>query len=270
VELLLLLKFPREVFHLAPPVPITLDEGPQVAFEFGRIGFYFDSWDAPDPDLEDGPRPMADAFYTHLTLAARTLPEKLELALTVPAHPYASAVCSEPWEDDEPDDVARAEELCDRMFGDPALEDYLTRLGEDVLETIVDFLTILRVGYGQYLIPGSTLTRLPATGAHLLHDLKRIAHGLHGQASTHVEPDVKRLGDFGIRRAQVEDLLHAVLHSLPAVRDHGYGEGRELLVLLGDGAVSEDSAAHLPHGAGYAHGRVGDLLIDAGAPGLAP
>ena len=124
VELLLLLKFPREVFHLAPPVPITLDEGPQVAFEFGQIRFYFDRWDAPDPDLEDGPRPMADAFYTHLTLAARTLPEKLELALTVPAHPYASAVCSEPWEDNEPDDVARAEELCDRMFGDPALEDY--------------------------------------------------------------------------------------------------------------------------------------------------
>jgi hypothetical protein len=104
---------------------------------------------------------MADAFYTHLTLAARTLPEKLELALTVPAHPYASAVCSEPWEDAEADDVARAEELCDRMFGDPALEDYLARLGEHVLETIVNFLTILRVGYGQYLIPRG----LPVTTA---------------------------------------------------------------------------------------------------------
>lgn len=31
VELVLLLKFPREVFHIAPPVPVTLAEGPQVA-----------------------------------------------------------------------------------------------------------------------------------------------------------------------------------------------------------------------------------------------
>jgi hypothetical protein len=161
VELVLLLKFPREVFQVAPPVPVTLAEGPQIASEFGRIGFYFDDWDAPDPNREGGPPAMTDVFYTHLALAARAIPEKLDFALTVPGHPYASAVCSDPGEDDEPDDVARADELCDRLFGDPALGDYLGRLGEHILGTIVAFLTILRIGYGQYLVPRG----LPVTTA---------------------------------------------------------------------------------------------------------
>jgi len=151
LELVLLLKFPREVFHIAPPVPLTRADGPQVASEFGRIAFYFDRWDAPDPNRAGGPRAMADAFYTHLV--ARAVPVKLDLALTVPDHPYTSALYADPGEDDEPDDLARAEELCDRLFGDPALEDYLGRLGEHIRGTIVHFLTILRVGYGQYLIP---------------------------------------------------------------------------------------------------------------------
>ena len=94
---------------------------------------------------------MTDAFYTHLV--ARAVPVKLDLALTVPDHPYASALYEDPAEDDEPDDVARADELCDRLFSDPALGDYLGRLGEHIRGTIVHFLTILRVGYGQYLIP---------------------------------------------------------------------------------------------------------------------
>ena len=151
LELVLLLKFPREVFHIAPPVPLTRAEGPQVASEFGRIAFYFDHWDAPDPNSAGGPLAMADAFYTHLV--ARAVPVKLDLALTDPDHPYTSALYADQGEDDEPDDDARADELCDRLFDDPALRDYLGRLGEHIRGTIVHFLTILRVGYGQYLIP---------------------------------------------------------------------------------------------------------------------
>ena len=83
LELVLLLKFPREVFQIAPPVPLTRAEGPQVASEFGRVPFYFDHWDTPDSNSAGGPLAMINAFYTHLV--ARTVPVKLDLALTVPA-----------------------------------------------------------------------------------------------------------------------------------------------------------------------------------------
>ena len=42
VELVPLVKFSREVFHIAPPVPLTRPRVPRS--EFGRIGFYFDEW----------------------------------------------------------------------------------------------------------------------------------------------------------------------------------------------------------------------------------
>src|SRR5262245_48741089 len=105
--------------------------------------------------------------------------------------------------------------------------------------------------------------------AQLLHDLEGVAHGLHGQAAAHVERDVERLRDLAIRRTQVEDLLHAVLDSLPAVRDDGDGQRGQLLVLLSERAVAEDLARDRAHRRGHAHGRMTDVLIEMAAARLA-
>jgi len=40
-----------------------------------------------------------------------------------------------------------------------------------------------------------------------------VPHGLGGQRPAHEEPDVQRLRDLRVRRAQVEDLLDAVVDS---------------------------------------------------------
>src|SRR5688572_31264764 len=105
--------------------------------------------------------------------------------------------------------------------------------------------------------------------AELLHDLEGVSHGLHGQAAAHVQRDVERLRDLAIRRTQVEDLLHAVLDSLPAVGDDGHRQRGQLLVLLRERALAEHFARHRAHGRGHAHGRVTDVLIEMAAARLA-
>ena len=42
-QLRLLLAFPHEVFYIAPPLPLNLQEGPQITSEIGQVAFYFDA-----------------------------------------------------------------------------------------------------------------------------------------------------------------------------------------------------------------------------------
>lgn len=188
-QLAVLLKFPRDVFHLAAPMPLNLEEGPRITTEIGQIGFYFDDWDAPSGNRGGGPPVDVDTFFAHFVPSAA--PPELDRALTTDGHPYAAALyrwgspeeeaahAGSQWsiEEDETPDVsaerqwaeARLRELrrdhashaCDRLFADPALGRYLRTVGDRLREAIRGFLAVLRIEYGQYLIPGS----LPVTTA---------------------------------------------------------------------------------------------------------
>jgi hypothetical protein len=188
-QLALLLSFPREEFYIAPPVPLDLEEGPQITSEIGRIAFYFDAWDAPRPNQEGGHPITVDAFFAHFMPS--TFPPELDRALTTEGHPYTSALYS--WESPEEKELrhylqhpeesesprhlaicrrkeARLQELwrdhqkhvnqvCDQLFDDPVLGHYFKELRDRLRKAIRDFLTILRIEYGQYLIPST----LPST-----------------------------------------------------------------------------------------------------------
>src|SRR3989337_1213796 len=76
-----------------------------------------------------------------------------------------------------------------------------------------------------------------------VHDGEGVADGLHADGASHDSADVERLRDLRVRRAQVEDLLHAVLDSVEAVLDDRDTESRQLLVLLAEGPVGEHPPA---------------------------
>jgi hypothetical protein len=90
VQLAVLLKFPREVFHLEPPMPLSLEEGPRITSDIGQIGFYFDDWDAPSGNRGGGPPVDVDTFFAHFVPSAP--PPELERALGTEGHPYAAAL----------------------------------------------------------------------------------------------------------------------------------------------------------------------------------
>jgi hypothetical protein len=184
-QLAFLLSFRREVFNIAPPLPLNPEEGPQITSKLGRVAFYFDEWDAPNPNREGGTPVTVDDFFAHFVPSA--FPPELDLAFTTEGHPYASALYS--WESPEEAELrrflssiergeapellaerqraeARLQELflkhathvgqvCDQLFADPVLGHYLKKVGDHIREAILGFLTILRVEYGQYLIPGT-------------------------------------------------------------------------------------------------------------------
>ena len=186
-QLALLLKFPREVFHLAPPLPLGPEQGPRITSEIGQVAFYFDDWDAPHPNRA-GARPVTvDTFFAHFI--PQTFPAAIDQALTTDGHPHASVLYrwesaeeeakhrtfewSDEDEDDGEDDEApgtsperewaeerlrelrreHARQACDRLFADPALGGYLGAVGRRMREAIRDFLTVLKTEYGQLLIP---------------------------------------------------------------------------------------------------------------------
>ena len=191
-QLALLLKFPREVFHLGPPLPLSLEQGPRITSALGQVAFYFDDWDAPSPNRVGGPPVTVDAFFAHFVPS--TPPPDLERALTTEEHPYAPrciggnlsrrsgkrgklSVVGRGWGGrgrlrmlGRPrmaearllelrwDDTWR---VCDRLFADPVLGRYLRAVGDCMREAIRDFLTLLKTEFGQYLVPRT----LPVTTA---------------------------------------------------------------------------------------------------------
>jgi hypothetical protein len=184
-QLRLLLTFPHEVFYIAPPVPMDPEEGPQITSEIGRVAFYFDRWE------ERKPITTAARFYAHFIPSV--FPSELDLALTTDGHPYASALYS--WKSPEEDELSHSlwsttqnetpeilatrrrtndglqelrlehikhmEQVCDQLFADLVLGHYLKKVGGYIKEVIRDFLIILKVEYGQYLVPSA----LPYTTA---------------------------------------------------------------------------------------------------------
>ena len=152
-QLAVLLKFPRDVFHLAAPMPLNLEEGPRITTEIGQIGFYFDDWDAPSGI--EGAVLRLTSTPSSRTSCRRPPRREADRALTTDGHPYAAALhrwgspeeeaahAGSQWsiEEDETPDVsaerqwaeARLRELrrdhashaCDRLFADPALGRYL-------------------------------------------------------------------------------------------------------------------------------------------------
>ena len=193
-QLALLLTFPREVFHLAPPLPLNLEQGPRITSALGQVAFYFDEWDAPNPNRVGGAPVTVDAFFAHFVPSAP--PPDLERALTTEEHPYAPALYrwgsveeerergTTRWLDEGEDGEeekgserstgrewaeARLLELrrddtrhvCDRLFADPVSGRYLRGVGDCMREAIRDFLTLLKTEFGQYLIPRT----LPVTTA---------------------------------------------------------------------------------------------------------
>src|SRR6266478_425449 len=96
----------------------------------------------------------------------------------------------------------------------------------------------------------------------LVHDGEGVADGFHADRPTHDGADIQRFRDLGVRRAQVEDLLHAVLDSVEAVLDDRDGEGRQLLVLLAQRAVGEHALADLADRGRHLHGALGDQAVE--------
>jgi hypothetical protein len=185
-ELSLLLSFPREVFQIAPPIPVTPAQGAQVEVPGGRISFYFDDWDTPPDD-----RPaQIDCFITHFQ--ARDVPEPV-LEVLSEGHPLSCAIWNDqppeiealrhiiwpenPWRLAEPTperfkaeaELEKAsaawwqevEHACEELFEAGIVGDYFRSLGETIRTSIVTFLRILKVDYGQYLLPD----RFPVTTA---------------------------------------------------------------------------------------------------------
>src|SRR6266511_2043696 len=97
----------------------------------------------------------------------------------------------------------------------------------------------------------------------VVHDGKGVTYRLHADGASHDRADVERLGDFGFGRAQVEDLLHAVLDSVEAALHDGHRERRQLLVPLAERTVGEHALADLSHRARYLHGALGDQTIQS-------
>jgi hypothetical protein len=156
-QLALLLTFPREVFYIAPPVPLDLAEGPQITSEIGRVAFYFDRWEVRYPTT------TAATFFAHFIPSA--FPPELDLALTTDGHQYAFALYS--WESPEekelshflwsteqnetPEHLAErqgaeaklqdlrlehikhVDQVCDHLFADPVLGHYLKKVGDYII-----------------------------------------------------------------------------------------------------------------------------------------
>jgi hypothetical protein len=80
-----------------------------------------------------------------------------------------------------------------------------------------------------------------------------MAHRFGGERAPHQQSDVERLGDLGLGRALVEDLLDPMLDSVEAVLGDRHRERRQFLVLLGQRAVGKD---HLAEGAEGPEGTV--------------
>jgi hypothetical protein len=218
-QLELLLSFPREVFYIAPPVPVNLGEGPQITAEMGQVAFYFDNWNAPRPNQKGGYPVTVDAFFAHFIPS--TFPSELDLVLTTEGHPYTSALyiwelpeqkelrrylLQYPEEEKSPRRIAirrrkeaRLQELwrehkehvnqvCDQLFADPILGHYFKEVGDHIKKAIRDFLAILRVEYGQYLIPGT----LPTTTGR--------KHWILSNGMTHEVGDIFLDRLLGLRR----------------------------------------------------------------------
>ena len=75
-----------------------------------------------------------------------------------------------------------------------------------------------------------------------------MTHGLDRERPAHQDADVDGLGDLGVRRALVEDLLDSMIDSVEAVLRDRHCQRRELLVLLRDRAVGEDLLAQVAEG----------------------
>lgn len=197
-ELKLLLSFPREVFTVAPPVPITKEQAPKVHTQAGDIFFYFDDWDVleisfdsfvvhfvpasvPDQvqqllELNEGPHVLA--------LFGTDTPEIAQLRQRVSILTSRSPEAINEWQtaqnrlqDLSLEHGRRVESACDSLFQDPVYGPYFRETGRIIMSTTASFLRVLKVKYGQYILPDNPPSTTAANYWMLRDSTRRVSDG---------------------------------------------------------------------------------------------